>query len=375
MSNMVKPLVVDGEKLPMHSSYLFELKKVYVSENERTNTGAIPVFSEKFFVPYFTVKWAVLSMQDYKKISKLIEKDENVVEYYDQSDNSYKIAKFYAQQPTFKDLYAMKGNFNWVLDTQIVFAGTLNDIGDITVEYNANGGTGAIASQIGLNGEEFVVNSGAILTKEGYVLTSWNTQPDGSGTDYALGSVAAFTSNITLYAQWQKLESYTLSLAYGYGTPNKDTDGKEINSVAVKYNTAISGLPTNVIVLDPSDSSKELIDKDGKQVFSFIGWNKLSQSVGTGTFLSNGSIYDIDGNSTVYAHFDIMEYTLTFNSNEGSVVEPITAEYLTKISLPKPTKEGYQFAGWYIEDTFTTRFSKATMPYENLTLYARWEEI
>lgn len=159
-TNLVKPLKVDDELLPMHSTYAFELKKVYVEDPERTNTGAIPVFPDKFFVPYFTVTWAVLSIDNYHKIMRLIERDENRVEYYDQNVGEYKTAKFYAQQPTYNKLYSMEKKYNMVLNLQIVFAGTLNDVEDITIEYNANGGLGTITSQTGTNGEEFVTSSG-----------------------------------------------------------------------------------------------------------------------------------------------------------------------------------------------------------------------
>lgn len=378
IDNSVKPLVVDGVTLPMHSAYLFELQKVYVEDPSRTNTGAIPVFPEKFFVPYFTITWQVITVENYKKILKLTEKDENIVTYYDSTDNSYKTAKFYAQQPTFQDLYSLNKNYYIVRGLQIVFAGTLNDVGNITVEYNVNGGIGTIPSQTGLNGEEFIVNSGATISRMNYVLESWNTAEDGSGETYKLGQVASFTSNLTLYAQWVKSDSYTLSLAYNYGTPAKDSEQNEINSIAVKYKQPISGLPTDVIVLDPNNNEIEFKDSDGNSVFSFVGWNKISQNVGEGTYISNGSIYDIDGNSTVYAHFDIRKYTLTFDSQEGTQIEPITAEYGATISLPKPTKEGYTFKRWYynkIEEGETSQitFNLTIMPAENLTLVAEWE--
>ena len=372
MSNSVKALVVDGETLPMHSTYAFELKKVYVEDPQRNNSGQIAVFPDKFFVPYFTVTWAVVSIDNYHKIMRLIERDENVVQYYDQHSGGYKTEKFYAQQPTYNKLYSMEKKFNMVLNLQIVFAGTLNDVGEVTVEYNTNGGLGAISSQTGVNGEEFVINSGATLSRVNYVLESWNTQPDGSGDTYKLGSIGVFTHNITLYAQWVKSDSYTLSLSYGYGSPEKDTEGNDINSISVKYNVAIAGLPESVIVLN-SETNEELVDKDNNKVFTFVGWNKLSQSVGEGSYISNGDLYNIDGNSIAYAHFDIREYALIFNSNGGTECSPITAEYLSKISLPTPTREGYRFSGWYIENTFVTKFSRTAMPYENLTLYAKWE--
>lgn len=380
--NSVKALVVDGVKLPMHSTYSFELQKVYVSDPTRNNSGRISIFPDKFFVPYFTISWAVISVSDYKTIMKLIEKDENIVEYYDTTDNSYKIAKFYAQQPTFNKLYSMEKQYNVVLNLQIVFAGTLNDVGDITIEYNANGGIGTVSSQIGINGEEFVVNTGTTLSKTNYVLDSWNTEMDGSGETYKLGSVAVFTTNLVLYAQWKPTESYTIGLSYGYASGNNTIDTKSI-SVGTNSNSTISGLPTNVKVCD-SGTDNEIIDPDGNSVYSFIGWNKISQGVGEGSYVSNGmtvSQANINGNTTLYAHFDIREYTLTFDSKTDTKYDSITAEFKTNISLPKPSRENYNFDGWYYSvnnsenEVQEYKFTSTTMPYRNLNLYAKWSEV
>lgn len=127
-NNIVKPLVVDGVTLPMHSTYAFELKKTYVKEPPRNNSGQIKNFPDKFFVPYFKVTWSVITMENYKKIMELIEADENVVEYYDSTDNSYKTARFYAQQPKYNQQYSMKQEYNWIIGLEIIFAGTLNPV-------------------------------------------------------------------------------------------------------------------------------------------------------------------------------------------------------------------------------------------------------
>lgn len=202
--NSVRALVIDGEVLPIHSSYMFELKKVYVEEPTRVNTGAIPVFPDKFFVPYFTISWDVLTIAQYRQIMHLIEVDENEVIYYDSYDNTYKTSRFYAQQPTFNKLYSMEKKYNMVLNLQIVFAGTLNNVGQITVTYDRNGGTGNLHSaEKGDAGDEFVVWNGSGLSKSGYTLDSWNTMPDGSGLKYNKDQNAAFTYSLTLYAQWK----------------------------------------------------------------------------------------------------------------------------------------------------------------------------
>ena len=59
-------------------------------------------------------------------------------------------------------------------------------------------------------------------------------------------------------------------------------------------------------------------------------------------------------------------YTLTFDTNGGSTIAPITQDYGTAITAPAdPTKTGYTFAGW-------TPVIPTTMPAENMTIKAQW---
>lgn len=218
------------------------------------------------------------------------------------------------------------------------------------------------------------------ISKLNYKLDSWNTKADGTGQSIPLSSVQVYKHNMTLYAHWIEVDSYTLSLSYNYGTPAKDSEGNNIENISVRYEVPIQGLPENVIVLNPdSEIDEELIDKYGDKVFTFDGWNKLSQSVGVGSWLNNGDKYNIQGSSIAYAHFIIKKYTLTFldKGTNTTLSEPITAEYLTKISLPKPKKTGYTFSNWYYinEDNQEVTYTRTIMPYENLTLYAKWEAI
>lgn len=135
----VKSIVVDGYAFPMHSSYIFDLKKVYTEEPARSLNGSIPVFPSKIFVPYFTIKWAILKLDKYYEIMKRIAVDENVVEYYDSFAGEYKTARFYVQQPTISDFIAIDGDYEYVKDLQLVFAGTLNDsASDSSTEENLN---------------------------------------------------------------------------------------------------------------------------------------------------------------------------------------------------------------------------------------------
>ena len=128
MTKSLQPLIVDGITLPMMSDYKFELKKTYLKEPSRNNDGAIPIFPRKFLVPYFTATWKVIKMDDYSAIMKLVEKDENVVRYYDTNAQEYKTARFYIQQPSYNRIYTRKMMYNFITDFQLVFVGTLNPV-------------------------------------------------------------------------------------------------------------------------------------------------------------------------------------------------------------------------------------------------------
>ena len=70
---------------------------------------------------------------------------------------------------------------------------------------------------------------------------------------------------------------------------------------------------------------------------------------------------------TVKAQWEINQYTISFDTNGGSEIAPITQDYGTKITAPAdPTRKGYTFKGWDKE-------IPKTMPAENMTVKAQWE--
>ena len=65
-------------------------------------------------------------------------------------------------------------------------------------------------------------------------------------------------------------------------------------------------------------------------------------------------------------------FTVTFQSNGGSVVESMTGEFGTAMTAPEdPTREGYRFAGWYADSALQVPFLFTSYS-QNLTLYAKW---
>ena len=80
------------------------------------------------------------------------------------------------------------------------------------------------------------------------------------------------------------------------------------------------------------------------------------------------AVYTQNEALTLYPVWNTNQYTITFDTNGGSEIAPITQDYGTNITAPAdPTREGYTFIGW-------DREIPTTMPAENITLTARWKD-
>ena len=179
-----------------------------------------------------------------------------------------------------------------------------------------------------------VLPSGILATRPdapaatpGYTFGGWN-KADGTAWDYASDKV---TDNITLYAKWAA-NTYTITF---------DTaGGSEIAPITQDYGAVIT--------------APEAPTREG---YTFIGWDKEIPTTMPAE------------NMTVTAQWEINQYTITFDTNGGSEIAPITQDYGTAITAPAdPTREGYTFIGW-------DREIPTTMPAENITLKAKWKDI
>ena len=158
------------------------------------------------------------------------------------------------------------------------------------------------------------------LTREGYTFKGWDKEiPETMPAD-----------NITVKAQWE-INQYTIAF---------DTNGgSEIAPITQDYGTEITAP-----------------DNPTRKGYTFKGWDKeIPETMPA-------------DNITVKAQWEINQYTITFDTNGGSEIAPITQDYSTKITAPdNPTRKGYTFKGW-------DREIPKTMPAENITITARWKD-
>lgn len=182
--------------------------------------------------------------------------------------------------------------------------------------------------------------------KEGYVFTGWYVDPELS-KEYNFD--ASITADLKLYAKFEEaaaVETQTVTFM-------KDSETTYDTSVVKKGNTVgVPAEPTN----------------DG---YSFCGWY---------TDVNCTTAYDFDlpvnTDITLYAKW-LAKYTVSFDTDGGSTVESQTVVTGNKATKPavNPTKKGYNFIGWYTDNTYTTEFDfeKAIIT-DNTTIYAKFED-
>ena len=82
----------------------------------------------------------------------------------------------------------------------------------------------------------------------------------------------------------------------------------------------------------------------------------------------------IEEGLTIDVKYDLDEHTLTFETNGGSAINPITVRHGNAVARPAdPTKDKYTFIGWYVDPEFTAKYDFATVLEADKTIYAKFE--
>ena len=191
------------------------------------------------------------------------------------------------------------------------------EINQYTITFDANGGSkiAPITQDYGTK-----ITTPADPTRKGYTFKGWDKEIPKTMP----------AENMTVKAQWE-INQYTITF---------DTNGgSEIAPITQDYGTKITA---------PADPTRK--------GYTFKGWDKEIPKTMPAE------------NMTVKAQWEINQYTITFDTNGGSEIAPITQDYGTNITAPAdPTRKGYTFKGWDKE-------IPKTMPAENITITARWRD-
>jgi uncharacterized repeat protein (TIGR02543 family) len=175
-------------------------------------------------------------------------------------------------------------------------------------------------------------------TRTGYTFLGWYKDAEGkTAWNFETDKVSG---DMVLYAKWS-INSYTIHY-------NSNGGSQEADKIA-NYNS-------NIVLPNPT-----------KTGYTFVGWY-------TDADLKTpaGPIITLTNNITLYAKWSINSYTIHFNSNGGSLVADKKADYNSNIVLPKPTRTGYTFVGWYTDAALKVSAGSTVKLTSNMTLYAKW---
>ncbi len=227
-----------------------------------------------------------------------------------------------------------------------------------TVSYNANGGSGAPASQTKTEGVSLTLSS-TKPTRSGYTFLGWGTSSSSTVASYSAGGVYTNDASITLYAVWSKIPStYTVSYNAngGSGAPSSQT---KTENVTLKLS----------------------ITKPTRSGYTFLGWGTSSSA--TSAAYSAGGNYTANASITLYAVWskNVSYYTVSYNANGGSGApssQTKTEGVSLTLSSTKPTRSGYTFLGWATSSGATSPSYYPGGSYTSnasITLYAVWSKV
>ncbi len=184
--------------------------------------------------------------------------------------------------------------------------------------------------------------------KTGYTFAGWYTAK-ADGTKVSAGTIMKTDYEHILYARWTA-NVYTVSF---------DGNGGSVatKSQKVTYDRAYQNLPT-----------------PKKTGYTFLGWYTGKTS---GVKVVNTTILKNTANHILYARWKVNQYKITYDADGGKTSKKSKLiTYGNKYgTLPKATRKGYLFKGWY---TTAGKKVKAKNLYKvaaNQTLKAKWKKV
>ena len=224
-----------------------------------------------------------------------------------------------------------------------------------TIRYDANGGTGAPASQTKTYGVPLTL-SAVKPTRAGYDFLGWATSRNTTTSEYAPGERYTDEESVTFYAVWRYIPQ-TYEVKYdangGGNTPASQTKTEDVTLILT------STIPT-------------------RYGYTFRGWATTSTAT-TADYQSGGS-YTANESVTLYAIWKINTYTVSFDANGGSNApnpQKKTHGQNLILTVAIPTRANHVFLGWATDSTSKSVVYAPGATYtaeEDVTLYAVWQE-
>ena len=210
-----------------------------------------------------------------------------------------------------------------------------------TISFNANGGTGNMES-VSKEAGSYTLPANGFTAPENQEFAGWKV--NNTGSLLQPGASITISESTTIYAQWKDI-TYTVTFNSDGGSP--------VNS---------QNIVKGQLATKPADPTRT--------GYTFLGWFLGENEYNFTT--------PITGDITLVAKWQKDDggekqiFTVSFNSNGGSQVDPQQVEEEQKVTKPAdPTRDGYDFAGWYLGDTLYDFNTPVT---RDFTLFAHWTE-
>ena len=229
----------------------------------------------------------------------------------------------------YKEKYGYEGTEEQWLDDLVNGRLALKD--KYTVTFDSDGGS-EVKSQEVSDGKK--ANEPDAPTKTGYTFGGWFVKT----TEWNFLAYTV-TENVTLKAKWVANE-YTLKF--------NSNGGNEIADIVVTYDGDYT------------------LPEPKKENYVFLGWKE-----GETVYEQSGKWQKASG-ATLTAEWVIAKSTITFETNGGSVVAPMTINYGENYTLPTSTRENYALVGWFLGEK---KFESGTPLTGDITLSARWQGV
>lgn len=222
-----------------------------------------------------------------------------------------------------------------------------------TVSFDANGGHGA-PGQITVDNGATVIIPNSIPYKDGYDFNGWNEDRNATVGVFSPNGAIVVTRNYYLYAIW-RIKNYTL-------TYNGNSDGAiNVPGSQTIYHGSVYHISSQVPI---------------RNNYRFLGW---SENPNGPAQYQPGQMMNKNQSYTLYAIWQIIIYTMTYNANGGQNA-PATqtkesGEY-KQMSNQIPTRTGYRFLGWSEQDPngpVTHQPGSIFRGNYDVTFYAKWE--
>ena len=215
-----------------------------------------------------------------------------------------------------------------------------------TVDFIADGGVPQPLRQILMYGRK--IAKPADISKTGFIFAGWFSE-DSFTYAWNFEEYCIF-NNITLYAKWEQvIETSGFTVAFN----SNGGSGVDEQTISLGGTATRPAAPT-------------------KEDYVFDDWYSDEELIYRYNFLTK-----VYGDITLYAKWDILtetpSYLVTFNSNEGSLVESqriISGD--TVVEPDAPTREDYIFDNWFSDEELLYRYNFSTKVYGDITLYAKW---